>query len=344
MIRVLRYTAVLLVLFNPCTGQIRTDLPKFEAKPEIQNVISPDAPRSSSRMIRQDGHGDLWIAAFNGVFKYDGQSFKNVGGNLTSLRFFCVLVDRQGEIWFGSLGAGVYRYDGKSFVNFTTKDGLINNEIQFMYEDKAGNIWFGVNGGVSRYDGKSFRNYMLIDGGMEEDRSGRIIENFTRPPHEITSILEDKTGILWFGSRDKAFAYDGKAFTTLGPAGAPFINVRSLTQDKSGDIWFGGQGGLWRYDGVRYSQINGDPINYVYGDKEGNVWVSSQVAEGNGWVLSVFDIKSLVDAKPSRKEIMTTGIIWGIYQVKDGSMWIAGDGVYRYDGQSITRFKNDQDR
>jgi ligand-binding sensor domain-containing protein len=53
----------------------------------------------------------------------------------------------------------VYYYDGKSFLQFTTRQGLVNDAVSCIYEDKTGNIWLGANGGVSRYDGKSFQNF-----------------------------------------------------------------------------------------------------------------------------------------------------------------------------------------
>ena len=48
-----------------------------------------------------------------------------------------------------------------------------------IYEDKAGNIWFGTGGGVSRYDGKSFRNFTTTDGLTNND---------------VHAIVQDKTG------------------------------------------------------------------------------------------------------------------------------------------------------
>jgi ligand-binding sensor domain-containing protein len=90
------------------------------------------------------------------------------------------LEDRKGNLWFGSIGSGVYCYDGKSFINFTIKEGLAGNGVTCIYEDKAGNIWFGTEAGVSRYDGKSFRNYMMTG---------------------VNSIIEGKTDKFWFATR-----------------------------------------------------------------------------------------------------------------------------------------------
>ena len=57
----------------------------------------------------------------------------------------CEILDKDGNLWFSIKGEGAYRYDGKSFTNFTTKDGLCNNIVGSIIQDKAGNILFGTN-------------------------------------------------------------------------------------------------------------------------------------------------------------------------------------------------------
>ena len=330
------------LIFASCTfsrGQGKTGLPK-DIKPEIQVSIAPNVPTGTARIIEQDRNGNIWIAAFDGVFKYDGQSFTNITGHLTSYRFFSVLEDRRRNLWFGSMGAGVYKYDGRSFQNFTSKEGLVNNEISCIYEDKAGNIWFGSNGGASRYDGKSFRNYMMNGGHMSEDRTGKTFPDFTRPSNEVTSIIEDKTGKLWFATRGNTFVYDGKTFTVFIPDGIPFNNVRTLMEDKKGNIWLGSNGGLWRYDGSICTKFTQNPVIYVYEDKEGNIWTSSQASHNGGWVLSRYDAESLSDENPTATEISSHPIVWSIFQADDGSIWYGALGLHRYDGNTITHFKS----
>ena len=83
-------------------------------------------------------------------------------------------------------GGGVSRYDGKSFTTYTTAQGLANNSVLSIAEDKSGNLWFGTDGGgVSRYDGKSFTTYTSAQG---------LANSIVR------SIFEDKSGNLWFGT------------------------------------------------------------------------------------------------------------------------------------------------
>jgi ligand-binding sensor domain-containing protein len=47
---------------------------------------------------------------------------------LTTLSTQAISQDGAGYLWFGTDG-GVYRYDGVSITTFTTKDGLVNNDV-----------------------------------------------------------------------------------------------------------------------------------------------------------------------------------------------------------------------
>lgn len=56
---------------------------------------------------------------------------------------------------------GAANYDGKSFTYFNRKDGLNDNTVFSIMEDKEGNMWFGTRNGVSRYDGKIFVRFSM---------------------------------------------------------------------------------------------------------------------------------------------------------------------------------------
>jgi ligand-binding sensor domain-containing protein len=347
------YTLFLMFVFcTSCRGQVKTDLPKDTIKSETKSVITSTGPNHITRNIIQDKKGNIWIAAFDGIFRYDGKSFTNITSKVSSARFFSVLEDRKGNLWFGSIGSGIYYYDGKSFQNFTTREGLLNNEVTSIYEDKNGNIWFGVSGGASCYDGKSFRNYIIDGNDMNEDRTGKTFPN--RRPYEVTSIIENKTGKFWFATRGNTFVYNGKTFTAFSHNGKPFKNVRSIIEDKKGNIWLGGNDGLWRYDGSTFTHFTQKFVGYIYEDKKGNIWTSSERDNNQAWALSRYDGKSfsnqvwalagyngksLSDKKPTVTEITNKPMTFGILEAFDGSIWFgAVDGVYRYDGSTITSF------
>src|SRR4051812_23341192 len=75
---------------------------------------------------------------------------------LTTKPIRCILQDKAGSFWFGTDGDGVCRYAEKSFTWFTEKEGLCNNFVWTILEDKNGNLLFGTQNGICRYDGKSF--------------------------------------------------------------------------------------------------------------------------------------------------------------------------------------------
>jgi streptogramin lyase len=314
------------IFYTSGKGQIQTYLPPDTIKSETKDIITSHGPNTSVRTIKQDRKGNIWLASNEGIFRYDGKSFTNITGKLSSDRFFSLLEDRKGNFWLATYGSGVYYYDGKSFQHFTTKQGLANNQVSTVYEDKTGNIWFGAAGGVSRYDGKSFRNFTAKEGLSNND---------------VNSIIEDKNGKLWFGTRGYTYVYDGKAFAVFkNKDGKAFNSVWSIIEDKKGTIWLGGNNGLWRYDGSTVSSFTEDFVGYVYEDKNGNIWTSGGGNSGNGFGLSRYEEKSLSDKKPNATQITQSLNLFGILEANDGSIWFgAFDGVYRYDGNTITNFK-----
>lgn len=315
------YTLFFMFIFCTfCKGQTKTELPKGDIKSETKGIITSHGPNSITRTIMQDRKGNIWMAAFDGIFRYDGKTFANITSKVSPARFFSVLEDRKGNFWFSSIGSGVYYYDGKSFLNFTTREGLATNEVTCIYEDKTGNIWFGTEGGASCYDGKSFRNLSMYN--------------------DVNSIIEDKTGRIWFGTRGNACFYDGKTFTDLTHNGKPFTNVWSIIEDKKGNIWLGGTDGLWRYDGSTFTNFTQKFVNCIIEDKKGNIWTSSESDSGEGWALSCYDEKSLFNKKTTVTETnLSSKTIFTVFEDDDGNIWFGSSGVYRYDGFTFDDFK-----
>ena len=70
--------------------------------------------------------------------------------------------------------------------------------------------------------------------------------------HGVLSIIQDKSGKLWFATIDDVYIYDGKSFTPfiITDASGGWCNVEHILEDKAGNIWFGGRGvnGVYRYD------------------------------------------------------------------------------------------------
>ncbi|MDO6431516.1 two-component regulator propeller domain-containing protein [Flavitalea sp. BT771] len=211
-----------------------------------------------------------------------------------------------------------------------------NTMVRNIKLDRKGNIWIAAsNGGVFRYDGKSFTNI-----------TSKVISA------RFWNVLEDRHGNLWFASTDSGvYFYHGKSFRNFTTkVGLSNNDVTTIIEDKTGKFWFDTRGNACSYDGKTFTIFknkDGKTFNNVWSiieDKKGNIWTSSQTS--NGWALSRYDEKSLTNEKPTVAEIrsedeVTRRMIFGISEASDGSIWFGAlNGVHRYDGNTITDFKD----
>lgn len=299
---------------------------------------SVHGPASITRNIIQDRNGDIWLATWEGILRYDGKTFTNFTNKnfLREYHVFSAMEDRDGGLWFGTIGAGVYRYDGTTFTNITEKNGLADDKQGCFLQARNGDIWIGTMGGVSIYNGSFYRNLTTQNGLLDND---------------INSILEDRSGRIWIASRGELCTYDGGKFSAFRKDGESlipdfqdknserFFNVRTIIEDRKGNIWLAGQDGLWRYGDDGLKQFDKKFIGYVYEDRAGNVWTSS--GHGNSWRLSRYDAEDLMDGEATATVILEQqGMFFGILEDKDGGIWLGSlNGVGRYDGETFDWFQ-----
>jgi ligand-binding sensor domain-containing protein len=198
-----------------------------------------------------DASGVMWIGTIEGVWRFDGKMFSPFAlpeaqpdptRGVTSAKIVhCITVDRKGRVWFGTNG-GAYIYDGKTLVNVSERDGLPNNAVGSILEDKSGNIWFGtVHGGLSRFDGKDFTNF--TQQGIVEGK-------------EIWCIHEGRSGNMWVSAKQSPmYRYDGNAFTKLKEQDGITSLAFTILEDNSGRLWLSGTNGLFRQDGESFVRV-----------------------------------------------------------------------------------------
>ena len=107
---------------------------------------------------------------------------------------YYVTTDANQFIWIGS-NTGVYKYDGYNFTHYTSADGLGDNEILRIYEDKKGRIWFqSVNGNPSFY----------LDGKIYNASNSDLVKQLKFKKMILTEC-EDDNGNLYIGSRQQIY-------------------------------------------------------------------------------------------------------------------------------------------
>lgn len=176
-----------------------------------------------------------------------------------------------------------------------------NSVVQRFLQDKSGNLWFGTtNNGLYKYDGKSFNQFTINDG---------------LDCNKIYCIMEDMDGKIWVGTEVGLCLYDGKSFSkiqiplpkNLPPNINPYNQthwVYNMLQAKNGQIWFVTIDGVYIYDGKSFTHF---PLNEA----------------ANGFLTSNDKVERILEDNA-------------------GNIWFGGrtnEGVFRYDGKSITNLK-----
>lgn len=170
------------------------------------------------------------------------------------------------------------------FTQISTKDGLSQNTVRAILEDKKGFIWAGTLDGLNRYDG-----YNLIAYKPQLDNPNSLID------HRIKDVFQDKDGYLWI----KTYKNE---FSCYNPVSDSFINYHSeqnhthennayyinYYEATDGTIWlWGNTNGCLRIrkTGSRFSTKpflteksaeNKKDCKFLFEDSKATIWVGGE--------------------------------------------------------------------
>lgn len=237
----------------------------------------------------------------------------------------CMYKDREGNIWYGTEGAGVIRYNGRSFTGYNTAHGLAGNVVLSIAEDKAGNMWFGtVAGGVSRYNGHSFTTITTADMGIGYYNNS------------VSCITVTSNGHIWFGTiGGGACRFDGQRYTaySLRDGMGRACNgdcmgidvVYDIADDGKGGVWIClGGGGIAHYDGKRFinygteAGLASNVVTCAHRDRSGQMWLGTN-AGVSAYAQGRFTSYGITSG-------LAGSYVTDILQDIDGVMWIATTG------------------
>ncbi len=126
------------------------------------------------------------------------------------------------------------------FKTIDIRNGLSQNTVYQIIQDKNGFMWFGTKDGLNRYDGLSCRVYK-----KENSSLGR---NF------ITALYEDTRGDIWIGTDGGVFIYNPQqdsfiAFDIVSNTGKVIDDfVTQIEGDGDGSVWISVENqGLFRF-------------------------------------------------------------------------------------------------
>ena len=213
-------------LFNPTTGEF--------TRVNEGSADSADLADGRARVVYQDRSGAIWLGTdTHGLFRLNPKT-KNLehftydstaGDSISSNTVLDVYEDRRGRIWIATFGGGLNRYipEENAFEHFRQEQGLPNDVVYGILEDKSGNIWLSTNLGVSRFDPRteSFANFTVKDGLQGNE-------------FNAAAFSQDEKGRMYFGGINGLTVFD-----PLGIRKNPYIPpivLTSLTLQDGGPV------------------------------------------------------------------------------------------------------------
>jgi ligand-binding sensor domain-containing protein/DNA-binding CsgD family transcriptional regulator len=241
-----------------------------------------------------------------------------------------------------------------NFQNISIEDGLSQNTITCILQDRRNFMWFGSEEGLNRYDGIRFKIYRY-------NRSGRNCLSHDR----ISCMLEDADGSLWIGTAGGGLNLLDVAsdhftqfhYNAADPNSLSNDTVRAILADGAGSLWIGTDSGLNRFDrqSGKFTRIlhphervgYASPciINCLYLGKDGVLWV------GTGHGLYRYDpasgacisVRGSVDPAPGM--LPGRDQINSIFEDNAGNIWLGTEaGLALFDKQDGSfQFKEGED-
>ena len=258
----------------------------------------------------------------------------------------------------------------ESWTTFVAPDAPAGQEVNAIWGEQSGLMWFGTDQGVTRlstagwdgfeeaegayittsWSGKPADLWFGTDGeGLLRNRSNRW-EAFTTadglPSDRVLSVWGRGSNEAWAGTDHGAARYNGRRWETdtaaEGPAGQ---EVRAIWGDGKSTYWFGTEAGLNRYDGDAWTTFTtaeglpSDRVLALWGDGEGTLWIGTE-----GGITRLVSPEDGTDADAAWTTFTTAdGLVSHrintIYGDDTGELWVGTqDGASVYDGETWTAY------
>ena len=334
--------------------------------------------------IFEDKYGSIWVSSFEGLCKFDRNTEKftrykpSANAKFSDPNIAVINEDSDGMIWVGSHSGGLCRFDrrtGKFLPEYFDlgyhqlpgdKAGL-KDDVHCIYKDLAGALWVGNNTGLHK---------IILTGGKAGQLCQVTFKDYRHDPannnslssNVVTSITEDRAGIIWVATRNGLNSFDQKTGIFKRYLHDP-NNIHSISSNNM-ELWFGShlkedqEGNLWictdkglnklnrhrtifthyLYDSGDAYSLSSNQIMSLQIDRAGVLWAGSWSGKLNKANLNQkgFGLKR---HDPNNINSLSSNKVTSILEDSSGIIWIGtyGGGLNRWDKKAdqFTHFRND---
>lgn len=214
-------------------------------------------------------NGDVWI--------YDSKLSKELDHYKREKNTYCILKDKDGNIWEGTKGDGLY-------LNGQKKTDISFSDIYSLYQDDKGSIWIGTFGNGLYHNGKLF---------LDADYGSK----------RIRSLIADNKGNIWTATSNGVYIFQSteleknkkKYIHISEESGDLYSNeIRAMFQDSKGNFYIAETGvGFALLDGTQFYKDRSIHLTH-FSEKDSliNTMIQSFAEDRNGfiWIATEFGI------------------------------------------------------
>jgi len=193
--------------------------------------------------------------------RYSFKSYSRDQG-LTNMAITSMLQDRTGFIWVATQN-GLFRYEGRTFREFERMNEFPSRDVVALHESQDGTLWAGTRRGLVRRKGSHFETINLGEtieivgaGSLASDQAGRLYVGSTQGLAVVETASDgsykfqwlsrkpaygiglDSSGKVWFGCETSLCRLDSGSVTNLDSQyKLPQERWDSIITDTDGNLW-----------------------------------------------------------------------------------------------------------
>jgi len=320
--------------------------------------------------LLEDRDGVLWVGtAGGGLNRYDRDKNRFVRYTYDPVAYYHEtnprglssngirgIVESEEGLWLAMDGSGLGFFQWKkssddySFISLLAETGL-SEYVSALFLDKKGILWAGTeDGGLIKVDDKTRR---VVTRFLPDPRNP-----LSSPSNQITSIQEDRTGLLWLGTPaglvgfDRAKGTFSRYLSEPGNARSLSSNyIRRIYKDRAGELWIGTDGGglnkllarsessavpqfrRYRHNPEDPSGLSDDRIESIFEDRSGVFWVGTYNSGLNKLILRTGvggsrEGRAFVhySVNPNDPNSLSHNSVNAVLEDSRGMLWIGTDG------------------
>jgi len=192
------------------------------------------------------------------------------------------------DIWIGG-NSELIHYNGSDWQTFTPENSpLPNADVNALFLDSQKRLWVGTNAGIA----------------MVQNGQFQPLTNSAPSKEYIFSFAEDKNGVIWAGSEENLYSFNGAEWSAYNSKNLKLkgFRIQDIEVDSSNRVWALSLGG-------DVSVLDGVKTKYLFG-KPGNAITNIEIGPDDSLYLMQTKDVVRISANPPLVSLMTLKFLW----------------------------------